>query len=47
MNENKGSIAIAGAGIAGLSAALELAARGWTVRISEKAQALSEVGAGL
>ncbi|TPF75262.1 FAD-binding protein [Brucella gallinifaecis] len=38
---------IAGAGIAGLSAALECAARGWSVQLFEKAQALSEVGAGL
>ncbi len=38
---------IAGAGVAGLSAALELAARGWRVQIFEKAQELSEVGAGL
>ena len=30
-----------------MSAALELAARGWTVQLFEKAQALSEVGAGL
>lgn len=38
---------IAGAGVAGLSAALELAARGWNVRLIEKAETLSEVGAGL
>ncbi len=38
---------IAGAGVAGLSAALELAARGWNVRLVEKAETLSEVGAGL
>ncbi|KYB46044.1 hypothetical protein AB664_27670 [Brucella anthropi] len=43
----KGRILIAGAGVAGLSAALECAARGWTVQLFEKAQALSEVGAGL
>ncbi|OYR18792.1 FAD dependent oxidoreductase family protein [Brucella thiophenivorans] len=38
---------IAGAGVAGLTAALELAARGWTIKLFEKAAALSEVGAGL
>lgn len=38
---------IAGAGVAGLSAALELAARGWHIRLVEKAEKLSEVGAGL
>ena len=43
----KGRILIAGAGVAGLSAALELAARGWTVALFEKAAVLSEVGAGL
>lgn len=43
----KGHILIAGAGVAGLSAALELAARGWTIQLIEKASALSEVGAGL
>ncbi|TCQ82642.1 salicylate hydroxylase [Ochrobactrum sp. BH3] len=43
----KGRILIAGAGVAGLSAALELAARGWSVELFEKATALSEVGAGL
>lgn len=40
-------ILIAGAGVAGLSAALECAARGWSVQLFEKAQSLSEVGAGL
>ena len=44
---SRGRILIAGAGIAGLSAALELAARGWNVRLVEKAETLSEVGAGL
>lgn len=44
---SKGRILIAGAGVAGLSAALELAARGWNVRLVEKAGTLSEVGAGL
>lgn len=40
-------ILISGAGIAGLSAALELASRGWHIRLFEKAPTLSEVGAGL
>lgn len=44
---SKGRILIAGAGVAGLSSALELAARGWSVRLVEKAETLSEVGAGL
>ena len=44
---SRGRILIAGAGVAGLSAALELAARGWNVRLVEKAETLSEVGAGL
>jgi salicylate hydroxylase len=44
---SKRRILIAGAGVAGLSAALELAARGWSVELFEKATALSEVGAGL
>ena len=44
---SRGRILIAGAGVAGLSAAMELAARGWNVRLVEKAETLSEVGAGL
>src|SRR5690606_23426698 len=44
---NKGCIVISGAGIAGLSAALELAARGWQIKVFDKASTLSEVGAGL
>lgn len=40
-------ILIAGAGIAGLTAALALEKRGFSVVIMEKAPALSEVGAGL
>ncbi len=43
----KGRILIAGAGVAGLSAALELAASGWQISVYEKAEKLSEVGAGL
>ena len=38
---------VAGGGIGGLSAALCLLQRGWTVDIHEAAPALSEVGAGL
>ncbi len=44
---SKGHILIAGAGVAGLSAALELAARGWQITLCEKSEKLSEVGAGL
>ena len=40
-------IVIAGAGIGGLTAALALAARGFSVCIHEKAERLQEVGAGL
>ncbi len=40
-------IAIAGAGIAGLTAALALAQRGFKVRLLERADRLEEVGAGL
>lgn len=41
------SALIAGAGIAGLAAAIALAQRGWQVEICEQADALGEVGAGL
>jgi salicylate hydroxylase len=41
------TIAVAGAGIGGLTAALALAARGFRVVILEKAERLQEVGAGL
>jgi salicylate hydroxylase len=41
------SIAIAGAGIGGLTAALTLAAKGFRVTVFEKAERLEEVGAGL
>ncbi|MDB5616052.1 FAD-dependent monooxygenase [Tardiphaga sp.] len=41
------NVVIAGAGIGGLTAALALAARGFSVRILEKAERLEEVGAGL
>jgi salicylate hydroxylase len=40
-------VIVAGAGIGGLTAALALAARGFSVRILEKAERLQEVGAGL
>lgn len=40
-------ILITGAGIAGLTAALALARKGHEVRVIERAEALSEVGAGL
>ena len=40
-------IIIAGAGIAGLTAALAFAVRGFPVRVFERAQRLDEVGAGL
>ncbi len=38
---------VAGAGIAGLTAALALARRGWTVRVRERAPRLETVGAGI
>jgi len=40
-------IIIAGAGVAGLTAALSFAVRGYPVRVFERAQRLDEVGAGL
>jgi salicylate hydroxylase len=42
-----GTIAIVGAGLGGLTAALALMRDGWRVRIYEQAQVLSEVGAGI
>ena len=41
------SLLIAGGGIGGLAAALALGRAGWPVQLFEKAQAFSEVGAGL
>ena len=41
------TVAVAGAGVAGLTAALALAARGFRVVVLEKADRLEEVGAGL
>lgn len=38
---------IAGAGIAGLTAATALALRGWTVRVHERGHELREIGAGI
>jgi 2-polyprenyl-6-methoxyphenol hydroxylase-like FAD-dependent oxidoreductase len=38
---------IAGAGIAGLTAATVLAQRGWSVRVHEKGRELREIGAGI
>lgn len=38
---------IAGGGIGGLTAALSLARRGWSVRVHERAKELREIGAGL
>lgn len=40
-------VVVAGAGIAGLTAALAFAARGFSVQLYERAPALEEVGAGL
>jgi salicylate hydroxylase len=42
-----GNIAIVGAGLGGLTAALALMRDGWRVRIYEQAPVLSEVGAGI
>jgi salicylate hydroxylase len=47
MTDFQRRIAIAGAGIAGLSAALALSARGFSVDVFERSPALEEVGAGI
>jgi salicylate hydroxylase len=44
---NSTSVAIAGAGIGGLAAALALQRRGFTVRVFEQAAGLGEIGAGM
>ena len=43
----RGTVAIAGAGLGGLTAALALLQRGWRVRVYEQAPELTEVGAGI
>jgi salicylate hydroxylase len=43
----QGTVAIVGAGLGGLSAALALMRDGWRVRVYEQAPVLSEVGAGI
>lgn len=43
----KGHVEIAGAGLAGLTAAAALASRGWSVRVHEKGRELREIGAGI
>ena len=40
-------IAIAGAGIAGLTAAIALAGRGFSLTLYERADALADIGAGI
>lgn len=46
-NPDSNRILVSGAGVAGLTAALALAHKGYAVSVYEKAPALSEVGAGL
>ena len=43
----RGSVAIIGAGLGGLTAALALLRKGWKVRVYEQAPVLGEVGAGI
>jgi|SRR6266545_44791 len=43
----KGHAEIGGAGIAGLSCAIMLARRGWTVRVHERSPEIREIGAGI
>jgi salicylate hydroxylase len=47
LSKSKGDIAIIGAGLAGLTAALALLSAGWRVRVYEQAPVLGEVGAGI
>jgi 2-polyprenyl-6-methoxyphenol hydroxylase-like FAD-dependent oxidoreductase len=43
----RGQVEIAGAGLAGLTAATALANRGWSVRVHERGRELREIGAGI
>jgi 2-polyprenyl-6-methoxyphenol hydroxylase-like FAD-dependent oxidoreductase len=43
----RGHIEVAGAGLAGLTAAAALARRGWSVRVHERSPELREIGAGI
>ena len=43
----RGHIEVAGAGLAGLTAATALARRGWSVRVHERSPELREIGAGI
>ncbi len=45
--DDEGRIAVAGAGIAGLTCARQFASRGYDIDVYERAAALSEVGAGI
>jgi salicylate hydroxylase len=47
MKPGRDEIAVVGAGIGGLTAALALIRAGFSVRIYEQATALGEVGAGI
>lgn len=47
MRNDTPHVAIAGAGIAGLTAALSFVRKGWTVSIYERAELLEEIGAGI
>src|ERR1700760_4356998 len=42
-----GHVEVAGAGLAGLTAATALAKRGWTVRVHERGRELRAIGAGI
>lgn len=47
MNATTPHVAIAGAGIAGLTAALAFVRKGWTASVYERAELLEEIGAGI
>lgn len=47
MKPRAGQVAVAGAGMAGLTAALAFAERGFRIKVFERSQTLEEVGAGL